>query len=284
MNIFRELSRYPRSGSRLAKACDMPIRCLACDYDGTLAPLGASREKSRVPLKVYRVLERIGMSIPIAVITSKDLRFVEARTPFANVWSAVNGLETKIGDSVRQKSDLETELKTLSSALEYAKSALTEGIEIEEKRDSLNRPIGFCLDWRRARNSPGADVTQIVKEYCLDLGLRVETYGRLPFFDVYPIEVDKGTALQELQKELAVQHGTLYIGDSSSDNPAFEISDLGIGVDNGENTPEHLVCDGIVDFEDTASFLNALLENHLVFNLEMLPMVRRASRKGDSVA
>jgi hydroxymethylpyrimidine pyrophosphatase-like HAD family hydrolase len=117
-----------------------------------------------------------------------------------------------------------------------------------------------------------------VAVYCEELGLKVVGYGCQPFFDVYPLLVDKGRALEEMLRELKSKKGVLYMGDSEADNPAFEVSDVSVGVIHKETCPEKLACDYLVKFEDVSSFLDMILANHFLFD-SGFPMIRRNSEK-----
>jgi hypothetical protein len=97
------------------------------------------------------VLNRIRGHIPVAVITTKSLEFVIPRTPFACAWSALGGLETRIGETTCRASCLKT-TKNVATALHYAKSRSEGVLTVEEKRDSHGEVVAFSVDWRFADN------------------------------------------------------------------------------------------------------------------------------------
>lgn len=252
----------------------MTVNCLVLDYDGTISPLSLPRNKSRVPVETQAVLQEISKLIPILIVTTKDLSFVVARTPFACAWSAVGGLERKVGGVTQKRPGYEHKLRNVSAAIEYAKLHMNlAGVEIEEKRDMNHRTIAFCLDWRRAKDSVAAlKEANTVAEYCKSLGLMLVRIEGQPFLDVYPMSIDKGVALRELLKELKLKKGILYMGDSEVDNPAFAVADVGVGVVHGKNYGQGLVCDYFVKLEDVSTFLRRLLENRLIFESDF-PMI-----------
>ncbi len=244
----------------------MKIQGLFLDYDGTISPLNVSREESKVPQETEKILYRLKQLIPVGIITTKDLSFIVRRTPFASAWCAIGGLEMKIGDRVTKDPRVLSALPYISLALEYAKRWSDKGLFIEEKHDSSGRTIAFCVDWRQSQDQKEAEArASKVMAGCQKPPLNVIKYEGQPFFDVYPCRTDKGKALAELKRNLGVQDGVMYMGDSKVDNPAFRVADIGIGVLHEESAGD-LDCDYYVKFEDVASLLQHLAENSLVFS------------------
>ena len=205
----------------------------------------------------------------------KDLSFIMPRTPFAQAWSALGGLEMRIGKRVFKKECLEHALTSISLAINYAKSHITSpGVEIEEKQDSEGNTVAFCVDWRQAEDPRIAQKqAESVGTYSKALGLKLIKNRSQPFYDVYPVNPDKGWALQETRKELAVKNGILYLGDSETDNSAFKAANVSIGVVHDETPIESLMSDYLMSFEHVPNFLYALLANDLLFSSDF-PMVR----------
>lgn len=270
---LRKESRRDKKARRITS-----IGYLATDYDGTISPIQVARSESHVPLETRVLLNQIGKSLPVSIITMKDLRFVTARTPFAHAWSAIGGLETQIGKRLLRKEFMDSKLPLISKALEYAKTqAGPVGVEIEEKQDSEGHTIAFCVDWRRATNQNIAKLAaDKIVEYCDTLDLRTLKYENQPFYDVYPINPDKGKALEEMVSEEAPRKTVMYLGDAETDNTVFRNAMVGvsIGVINDETRVRDLECDYLLKFKDVPDFLRVLIENDFQFSSDF-PMIKR---------
>jgi trehalose-phosphatase len=263
-----------------AQPQEISVKCLSSDYDGTISPINASRVESRVPLQTRVMLREIGSFLPISIITMKDLPFIVPRTPFAQAWSAIGGLEMRIGKRVLRSERLEHMLTSISLSINYARSHISSaGVEIEEKQDSEGHTIAFCVDWRQAKEPKAAkQEAECVATYCKGLGLEVIEYETQPFYDVYPVAPDKGGALREMLNELAVKNGVLYLGDSKIDNPAFRASSVSLGVMHDESPLGALDCDYLVKFQSVPDFLHALVVNDLLFTPDF-PMIKINSNR-----
>ncbi len=270
--------KHSERKAKKASAKNQPvnIKCLSADYDGTISPLKVARSESHVPLQTRVMLAQISKTLPVSIVTMKDLHFIVSRTPFARAWSGIGGLETQVGKKVLRREYLEAKLPIVSKALEFAKSKIgTTGIEIEEKRDSLGRTMAFCVDWRRTKNQREAKrEADGIADYSRSLDLCVFRYENQPFCDVYPVAPDKGRALQEMLSELSVKNGVMYLGDSQMDNSAFKSSNISIGIVHDESQPNGLECDYIVRFEDVPAFLQMLVTRNYRFDSDF-PMIKK---------
>jgi trehalose-phosphatase len=260
---------------------EISVNCLSSDYDGTISPISISRIESRVPLQTRVALRQISSSLPISIITMKDLLFIMPRTPFAQAWSAIGGLEMRIDRRVMKKENLEHLLTNIALALNYAKSYISSpGVEIEEKQDSEGHIVAFCVDWRLAGDQKKAkQEADSVANFCKALKLKLITYKAQPFYDVYPIVPDKGWALQEMTNELGVKNGILYMGDSKTDNPAFRAASVSLGVVHDETLLQTLESEYFVKFEDVPHFLHMLLLNDFMFSPDF-PMIKINTNRG----
>jgi len=245
------------------------INGLFLDYDGTLSPLDVSRQQSKIPPHLEALFNIIRKYVPIGVITSKDMPFILPRTDFAHAWAAIAGLELKIGSQLFISRGIGEALPLLNQALKYAKRNTAEGGVIEEKCSYTGQPLAFCVDWREVKDDKAArEMSSHIRAYCHTLALEVIEYHGNPYFDVFPCPMDKGQAITDLRNHMSLSSGTLYMGDSITDNLAFKKVDIGIGV--SENLePLDLECQYWIKFEDVANFFSFLYKNDFNFSPDL---------------
>jgi len=244
------------------------VRALFCDYDGTLAPLRVPRSRSRVPRPLSQALFRIHERIPVAIVTAKDYGFVRSRTPFADAWSCVYGVETIVKGGSRR---VLLQDGDLSKAVTIVKRVRPRP-RIEYKETSTGDLCGFCAEWSPAK-APAPSVMDDIIFKIRRSGFQVLHGSLYPMLDVTSGTGDKGLAVKILQTMLDTKGGLLFVGDSPADNPAFAVARVGIGVVDSRNQLE-LECDYLVNRNHLAQFFQALLKSSLEFS-EELPWIAR---------
>lgn len=250
---------------------------LFLDFDGTISPLTVPRHRAKPSRHVQQILEKIAKKIPVAVLTTKDLRFIRKRLSFAWAWAAIGGIEIQIGDRTLTSYEADSSsVNTRLRAIENAAKSLGLGVRLERKELTDGRIGGLCIDWRFALEINA--VTKEVDALLADAeryGLIVKRYAGHPYADIFASDIDKGRALLSIRNELKIEGPIMYLGDSELDNPAFHQADISIGVANLE-TPQGLDSAFLIEFENIGDFFEELWVNHLVFDPKSRWLVSRA--------
>jgi HAD superfamily hydrolase (TIGR01484 family) len=248
------------------------ISAIFSDYDGTLSQLESRREDAVLSPILRRLLTKASKHVTLGIVTTKDLSFIRERIPFAHGISASCGLEMQVGEKtllderVRERNQL-----LEKSYQEILKKVLQarDNIVIERKEAEDEHLIGFCLDWRLARNWDEArQIAAPMINYSREQGLYVVESDVSPFANIFPIKIDKGEAFDKLKKEMDVQGPIMYLGDSEADDPAFELADISVGVKHRRIMPK-LQCKYRIEFFELENLLTELMDSDFDFKENM---------------
>jgi hydroxymethylpyrimidine pyrophosphatase-like HAD family hydrolase len=243
------------------------ISLLTTDYDGTLSPLDATLEDSRVSPTLEVVLRAIAEKTKLAVVTSKSFEFIRRRVPYANAWGCVGGLDVRFDDGKEFTASPPVDVE---AALRKAKAILGDAVSYEEKRGPTSL-LGFSVDWR-GRPTP-TDVARAMATLKKD-GICVAHEPHNPFADFFGSPPDKGAAVSRIKEALGVSGGALFMGDSSTDNPAFWEVEIPVGIDHGQPLGS-LECSFIVTQDGVTPFLRGLYERDMVFGPGLPGLLRK---------
>ncbi len=238
----------------------MKVTGLFTDYDGTLAPTDVRREDSGVPGPLLSAISQVSSGIPVAIVTSKDLKFVKQRTPFAWAWAAVLGLEVRLRDGSGRLAQVSEDFRQI---LVGVRKALPSDIVVEEKLGSDGSLLGVALDWTLASDSPPPELKEAESAFETG-GFQITKYTGERYTDIYAAPIDKGVGVRELVDLLGVEGPVMYLGDSEADNEAFEACEIPICVVHSQKT-DHLNCDFAVRPEELPGFLTALVSSGFEF-------------------
>ncbi len=127
--------------------------------------------------------------------------------------------------------------------------------------------IGICIDWTSSEmpNEKKSTLISLVQSS----GWYVDYSPYNKFIDAYAEKPNKGTALVQLKSKLKVKGKVLYLGDSDSDNTAFEKSDAAIGVEHGQPICP-LKCNHLIPHNKVGNFLELLGKEHLEFSSKLV--------------
>ncbi|MBB3050232.1 trehalose-phosphatase [Prauserella isguenensis] len=231
-----------------------PRLLVACDYDGTLAPITEKPDEARPLAESVGALRSLAAQheTTTAVISGRALRDLAtlSRLPAEVHLVGSHGSEFDVGFV----HDLDDESRGLRNRIEAELDRVVDGApgaELEVK------PAGVAVHVRRASREDAARIVEDVhKGPCTWDGVSV-TDGK-EVVELSVVQTNKGSALGTLRHQVGAT-AALFIGDDVTDEKAFEQltgPDLGIKVGDGDTLAHHRVG----DTEQVATILAFLLE------------------------
>ncbi|MEP7050267.1 MAG: trehalose-phosphatase [Pseudomonadota bacterium] len=184
---------------------------LAFDYDGTLAPIVADRERAEMLPRTVHLFSQVCEMYTCAVISGRSRADVAARLGAARVKhiSGNHGMEPggHLPSFERQMSEIRVLLEQRLSGLR--------GVEIEDKRYSL------AVHYRAARRK---DQARIAIHHVVD-ELPVRAVAGKQVVNLLPAQAaNKGDALLHL-RDVEQVRGAFFIGDDVTDEDVFGLDE-----------------------------------------------------------
>jgi trehalose-phosphatase len=231
-----------------------PRLLVACDYDGTLAPIVENPEEARpLPESVGALRSLAGLhETTTAVISGRALRDLAtlSRLPSEVHLVGSHGSEFDVGFVHALDADAKALLRGLETELEQIVEGRA-GVALEVK------PASIAVHVRRADPETGTEVLEAVRSGpAAHEGVQV-TEGK-SVIELAVVQTDKGHALDVLRHRVSAT-AAVFVGDDVTDEKAFaRLSgpDVGIKVGSGESLAQYF----IDDTTDVATVLALLLE------------------------
>jgi trehalose 6-phosphate phosphatase len=219
----------------IAARCAAPPRLLvACDFDGTLAPLVAHPDDVELPAAALEALRRLreAPGVSLAVVSGRSLADLRQRIPLPDLILAGNhGLEIRglgLDGERRQATALKPRLRSLASRLDEAVGGVP-GLHVE------NKGLSLTVHLRNVISSHREMVAREVWEIgALDTAFRVQQ-GHMVLEFIPDIGWDKGSALRQITARLGLPRcAAFYAGDDTTDESAFTALSTGLTVRVGK--------------------------------------------------
>ncbi len=239
---------------RLDELARAPQLLVACDYDGTVAPIVSDPMKA-LPLRETSVALRSLAALPqtsVAVISGRSLRDLPilSRLPAEIHLVGSHGTEFDIDFALELDPVLKERRRALIDGLEQIASA-HEGMTLEKK------PASVAVHYRNVAEASVERVLRDVDRLASEIGELTVRHGKM-VCELLLIATDKGRALTTLRGKVGAT-AVLFLGDDVTDEDAFATlhgPDVGVKVGPGDTVAAHEV--GTPD--DVAVLLAALCE------------------------
>ena len=190
---------------------------LISDMDGTLAPIILHPEDSRPTERNRQLLAELSKLLPlVAVVSGRGAADLAQRVDIPGlVYVGNHGFDRMVGEELQVAPGALAFRPALEVALAGIRGFLEDGAVLEDKGATLTvhyrrhqQPEEFA-----ARARPG------FQHLAAELDLKLSE-GRMVFELKPPVELDKGTALQDLIEEAQLD-AALFLGDDVPDMPAL---------------------------------------------------------------
>ena len=237
---------------------------LITDLDGTISQIAPTHKQAVVSSLCRQYLSELRDTLPlIAVVSGRAAAIVQQMVGLDGiVYIGNHGMERWITDHTEYSSETNAYISLIKAAVDELAPVLSvAGVYIEDKK------ISATLHYRL---SPQPETTRkqainLLQKSSQLKALRIVP-GRMVIDILPPVEINKGTALEELIKEYQLKGG-IYLGDDLTDVDAFRMmhtasadSDfrgLAIGITSPE-MPEQLLKEVDFTLNSTTDVVNLL--------------------------
>ena len=227
----------------LRRVAGAPVLLVACDYDGTLAPIVDDPEAALPLREAVVALERL-VELPdteVAVISGRALHDLARLSQLGSGIHLVgsHGSEFDAGfssslpaEALRTRGEVEQELRRIA--------ALAPGLSVETK------PASVALHYRQAGDA-AADraLAAVERGPALREGIQVKRGKKV--IEISVVQTDKGDALDVVRRRVGAS-SVIFLGDDVTDEDAFarlSSRDLAVKVGRGDSRAEHRVEDPV---------------------------------------
>lgn len=222
----------PELIDRLDQLAQHPTLLIACDYDGTVAPIVDDPMKA-LPLRETSVALRNLASLPqteVAVISGRSLRDLAAlsRLPAEIHLVGSHGTEFDIDFALDLDPDLRARRATLIAELQDL-AAAHEGVTLEKK------PASIAVHYRKLVDGDAAALLGELDEIADRVGDLIVRHGK-KVCELLLVPTDKGLALTTVRSNVGAT-AVLFLGDDVTDEDAFATlagPDVGVKVGSGD--------------------------------------------------
>lgn len=244
---WREIEAQIVTGNRLL---------VACDFDGTLAPIVARPEMARLPTATRLILQRLMVcsGVSLAFVSGRQLSDLRDKVGLEGAFYCGNhGLEIEGPEFSRvyeagHRDELEAALGILKGA-----TSRMRGVLIEDKS------LTATVHWRMASESDRKALESVMAETLRPFETLCLTTGKA-VWEIRPRAIgNKGTALLDLLARTNIPaEKAIFLGDDETDESGFATLRKGVTIRVGDS--EHTAARYRArDVKDTASFLFWLL-------------------------
>lgn len=252
-NVLKSLSVLSKQIS------EFPGCFLILDFDGTLSAIAQTPARAFLPKKTQRLIKKISLLIPIAVVSGRKLSDIKKRVMICGlIYAGNHGLEWEIDGQVGSKKIPALQRRALS----VVKKRLLEleknfpGVILEDKKLSMS--LHYRLLKKNLEKKLLTSFRKILLPFQKSSFLKI-IHGK-KVLEIRPIlPWNKGDMVNFLRKKIGLKLLPIYLGDDSTDEDAFAAlrNGLTIKVGYSKNSLAKYYCAHV---KEAYSFLNWLVK------------------------
>jgi trehalose 6-phosphate phosphatase len=208
---------WENAKEELLKAINNPRFGLITDVDGTISPIVDVPDEARVTPRNLDLLANLGTQLTLtAVISGRSAEDVHQRVGLPGlVYVGNHGMESWQAGKVTVSPRAAAYRDNLSAAATEIENILVKGMRFEDKGATLSVHYRQTDEPEKVAEKLTPTMQSIAEKHSLHL-----TQGRMVFEFRPPVEIDKGTAFEELVKSHKLD-SAFYLGDDSTDVNVF---------------------------------------------------------------
>jgi trehalose 6-phosphate phosphatase len=208
---------WENAKDKLLQAINKPRFGLVTDVDGTISPIVDVPDEARVTPRNLSLLAALSKQLALtAVVSGRSAEDVHQRVGLPGlVYVGNHGMEQWRDGKVIVSPIATAYRDNLSAAAQEIKKILVEGMRFEDKGATLSVHYRQTSHPEQVASDLVPAMRNIAEEHSLHL-----TQGRMVFEFRPPVEIDKGTAFEELIESHQLE-GAFYLGDDTTDVAVF---------------------------------------------------------------
>ena len=211
---------WEEAKDELQDAIDKPRLGLITDVDGTISPIVDVPDKARITPRNLELLAALQTQLTLtAVISGRAAEDVHQRVGLPGlVYIGNHGMEQWQAGRVIVSSKAAAYQENLSAAMPEIRQVLLRGMRFEDKGATLS------VHYRQADQPEKVEkgLSPVMEKIAQKHGLRL-TRGRMVFEFRPPVDIDKGTAFEELVRDNRLE-AAFYLGDDTTDVAVFQVA------------------------------------------------------------
>jgi len=208
---------WDNAKDKLLSAINKPRFGLITDVDGTISPIVDVPDEARVTTRNLELLAKLGACLTLtAVVSGRAAEDVYRRVGLPGlVYIGNHGMEGWQDGKVIVSPSAAAYRNHLSTATPEIKQILIEGMRFEDKGATLSVHYRQTSDPELVASKLTPAMQGIAKKHGLHL-----TQGRMVFEFRPPVDINKGTAFEELVNTYRLD-AAFYLGDDTTDVVVF---------------------------------------------------------------